>query len=314
MTEKQKTEEYVYLAPDFVAAEDAKVSVRSHAFNYGTSVFEGIRGYWNEDDGDLYIFRLIDHLERLKRSGKILRIELPGDVPWMIGVCRDLIIRNKFHEDIYLRPIAYKGVPSSLGVTLVDAPDHFLIYSFPLGEYLPRERALNVCVSPWQRISDNAAPARGKIGGTYINPALAKTDAVLQGYDECIMLTSQGTVAEGSTENVFLICDGELITPPVTEDILVGITRNTIIELAQVELGLKVTERIVDRSELYTSDEVFFCGTGAEVASIGDIDFRQVGDGEIGPITRQIQEIYRTVARGEVAKYKEWCISVYNAE
>lgn len=314
MTEKQKTEEYVYLAPDFVAAEDAKVSVRSHAFNYGTSVFEGIRGYWNEDDGDLYIFRLIDHLERLKRSGKILRIELPGDVPWMIGVCRDLIIRNKFREDIYLRPIAYKGVPSSLGVTLVDAPDHFLIYSFPLGEYLPRERALNVCVSSWQRISDNAAPARGKIGGTYINPALAKTDAVLQGYDECIMLTSQGTVAEGSTENVFLICDGELITPPVTEDILVGITRNTIIELAQAELGLKVTERIVDRSELYTSDEVFFCGTGAEVASIGDIDFRQVGDGGIGPITRQIQEIYRTVTRGKVAKYRKWCISVYNAE
>ena len=313
MVKKQATEGYVYLAPDFVPAEDAKVSVRSHAFNYGTSVFEGIRGYWNEDDGDLYIFRLIDHLERLKRSAKILRIELPGDVSWLAGVFRELVIKNKFREDIYLRPIGYKGIPDSLGVTLVEAPDHFLIYSFPLGEYLPRERALKVCVSSWQRISDNAAPARGKIGGTYINPALAKTDAVLQGFDECIMLTAQGTVAEGSTENVFLICGGELITPTVTEDILVGITRNTIIELAQIELGLTVTERIVDRSELYTSDEVFLCGTGAEVASIGEIDFRQIGDGGIGPITRQIQKIYREISRGMVDKYKNWCIPVYNA-
>ncbi|MFH1636407.1 MAG: branched-chain amino acid transaminase [Chloroflexota bacterium] len=305
---------YVFMAPDFVPPEDAKVSVMSHAFNYGTSVFEGIRGYWNDDDEELYMFRLIEHLQRLERSSRIIRIKLLDDVPTLLGYCLDLVRRNEFHEDIYLRPVAYKGVPNGLGVTLTNAPDHFLIYSFPLGEYLPRERPLRACVSPWQRISDNAAPARGKIGGVYINSALAKTDAVAQGFDECIMLTSDGHVSEGSTENIFLVNDRELVTPSVTDDILVGITRNTVIELARTELELKVTERVVDRSELYIADEIFFCGTGAEISGVGEIDGRPIGDGGVGPLTSQIQELYRKVTRGVLEKYKQWCVPVYNKD
>jgi len=303
--------EYVYMAPDFVRAEEAAVSIWSHGFNYGTSVFEGIRGYWNASEGELYIFRLPEHLDRLRRSGRILGIKLPGDVPELTEFCCELVRRNRFQEDVYLRPVAYKGVPPELGVTLTHAPDHFLIYGFPLGEYLSRDRALRVCISSWQRISDNAAPARGKIGGTYVNPALAKTDAVERGFDECIMLTAQGTVAEGSTENLFLVQGGELITPSVTEDILVGITRDTIIELAESAMELKVTERIVDRSELYVADECFFCGTGAEVSGIGEIDGRQIGDGGVGPVTRQIQGLYRKVVRGTLEKYRRWCTPAY---
>jgi branched-chain amino acid aminotransferase len=313
MNGQKQSVEYVYMAPDFVPSEEAKVSVRSHGFNYGTSVFEGIRGYWNDDEKELYIFRLFDHMERLNRSSRILLMNLPGSVPELVEKCKELVRRNQYRQDIYLRPIAYKGIPERLGVTLTNAPDHFLIYSFPLGEYLPRERALRVCVSPWQRISDNAAPARGKIGGVYINSALAKTDAVAQGFDECILLTVLGTVSEGSTENIFLLYDQELVTPAVTEDILVGITRNTIMELARNEMGLKVTERVVDRSELYVADEVFFCGTGAEVSGIGQIDGRHIGDGGLGPITRNIQDLYRSVARGQVEKYKPWCVPAYGS-
>ncbi len=304
---------YLYMAPDFVSMEEAKVSVETFSFIHGMNVFEGIRGYWNGTVSELYIFRLSDHLERLRRSGRIMRIELPADTATLIEVFRGLVKRNEYREDIYFRPIAYKGVPRQLGVTLTDAPDHFLILSFPLGKYLATQRPLRVCVSSWQRIPDNAAPARGKIGGAYINSALAKTDAVEQGFDECIMLTGQGTVAEGSTENLFLVYGGDLITPPVTEDILVGITRTTVMELARRELGLKVVERIVDRSELYIADECFFCGTGAEIAGIGEIDGRPIGDGEMGPITGQLQKLYLGAVRGEIERYLHWCTPVYKS-
>ena len=302
---------YVLIESDFVPEEEAKVSVLSHTFNYGTSVFEGVRGYWDKSTKQMYIFRLIEHLERLNRSARLLRIQLPGDTETLVGYCKELVRRNGYQQDIYIRPIAYKGVPCRLGVTLTDAPDHFLIYSMPIEKYLATERPLRVCVSSWQRIPDNAAPARGKIGGTYINAALAKTDAIEQGFDECIMLTREGTVAEGSTENLFLVKDGSLITPSTTEDILVGITRDTVIHAAECDLGLTVKERVVDRSEIYEADECFFCGTAAEIAGIGEVDGRKIGEGKIGPITKTLMNLFSQIVRARLERYRDWCIPVY---
>lgn len=295
----------------YVPMNEATISVRTMAFNSGWSVFEGIRAYWNEEEEQLFVFRLPEHLDRLRRSAKIIRIEMPGTTDDLVERCRELMARNGFREDSYLRPIAYKGMPTRLGVNLFDAEDEFLAYCFPQGRYLPTERTLSVGVSSWVRIQDNAAPARAKIGGTYINPALAKTDSIVQGYDEALMLTHEGTVAEGTTSNLFVVVDGELITPPSTEDILVGITRSTIMHIAEEEFGLKVRERVIDRSELYNVDEAFLCGTGAEVASIGKIDGREVADGKVGPITRQLRAYYEDMVKGKVAKYRHWCTPVY---
>ena len=304
----------VLMGDRYVPMSEATISVRTMAFNSGWSVFEGIRAYWNEEEEQLLVFRLPEHLDRLRRSAKILRIEMPGTTEDLVERCRELMARNELREDSYLRPIAYKGLPTKLGVNLLDAEDEFLAYCFPQGRYLPTERTLHVGVSSWVRIQDNAAPARAKIGGSYVNPALAKTDGLLQGFDESLMLTSEGTVAEGTTSNLFVVVDGELITPPSTEDILVGITRGTIMQLAQEEFGITVRERVIDRSELYNVDEAFLCGTGAEIASIGKVDGREIGDGRMGPITRQLRELYEQIVKGKVAKYRHWCTPVYPTE
>ena len=292
-------------------AEDVTIDIRSQGFNYGASVFEGIRAYWSDREKQLFVFRIDAHLGRLRRSGATLGMSLPDDVGKVSELLCDLIRRNEFRQDVYIRPIVYKGVPTSLGISLADAPDEFVAYAFPLGEYLPRERPLRVCVSSWERISDNAVPARCKIGGSYINPALAKTDAIAMGFDECLMLTRDGSVAEGTTSNLFLVVDGELVTPASTEDILVGITRNSVIRLAGQELGLVVEERQVDRSELYQATEAFLCGTGAEIASIGEIDGRPIGDGGVGSITGRLRELYVQAVVGRLDGYHGWLTPVY---
>jgi branched-chain amino acid aminotransferase len=301
---------YVYMHPAFVPEAEAKVSVRAHAFNYGTSVFEGIRAYWCEEEGRLLIFRAAEHFQRLARSARVLQIALPLDEKGLIEVARELLRRNGYRHDAYVRPIAYKGVPHRLGVALTDAADEFCMYAFPLDQYLETYRPLRVRVASWQRIPDNAAPARCKIGGTYVNPALAKTEALANGYDECVMLGGGGTVAEGSTENLFLVGEGLLVTPPVSEDILVGITRQTVMALARAELGVATLERPVARSELYQADEIFLCGTGAEIAGVGEVDGRPVGDGRVGRITASLQQLYQAVVRGRRLEYRHWCTEV----
>jgi branched-chain amino acid aminotransferase len=301
----------VLVGEEFVPADQASIDYRAQGFSYGASVFEGIRGYWSDVEGQLYIFRLDEHLHRLRMSAKMLHLGELWPVPELAERICELVRRNDLHEDIYIRPIAYKGVPENLGIVLSNTPNEFLAYTFPQGEYLSRDRSLKVITSSWTRISDNAAPARAKIGGTYINPALAKTDAVNQGADECLMLNNSGAVAEGSTSNLFLVTAGELITPASTEDILVGITRRTLMTLAADELNLQVRERVVDRSELYQADEIFLCGTGAEVAVVGEVDGRRVGSGRAGEVTRALQDVYRRTVRGSEDKYKEWLTPVY---
>lgn len=296
----------------FVQSKDCWIDPRSQGFNYGFSVFEGIRAYWSEASGQLNYFRLDDHLRRLERSARVLHLSLPCAVEPLAGLLCELARRNGYRRDMYLRTICYKGVPTQLGVTFTDAPDEFLAYSFPQGEYLARSRAIRVLTSSWTRIADTAAPARAKIGGTYVNPGLGKTDAVRAGFDECLMLNARGLVAEGSTSNVFAVVDDQLVTPRAADDILVGITRATVIELAR-EAGIDVVERAVSRSELLQASEVMLVGTGAEICGVGEIDGRTIGTSEIGPVTADLAARYREIVTGAATGYERWLTGVWEA-
>ncbi len=296
---------------EFIPAERGVISVRTHGFAYGTGCFEGIRGYWNEEKQEVYLFRLREHYERLLRSCKILRIQLPHSVDDLVRISIELIQRNEQKEDVYLRPVAYKG-DEVIGVRLHNLHDHYILTSEPMGNYV-EIGGLRCNISSWRRIDDNAIPARAKIIGSYVNAAFAKTEAMQNGFDEAIMLTSEGHVSEGSAENIFVLINGELVTPPPSENILLGITRDTVIKLAQREFGLITRERQIDRTELYVADEVFLCGTGAQVAPVIEIDHNPVGNGAVGPISQRLQDLYFDVVRGKHPDYsKQWCTPVYS--
>ncbi len=301
---------FAFFGGEFVPIEQAQVSIMTHAFNYGTGCFEGIRAYWSKEEEQLLVFRLAEHYQRLHRSVHILRIALPYSVEQLGELTLELLRREGYRQDTYIRPLAYKS-SELVGVRLHDLEDSFAVFALPFGRYVEKEEGADVVVSSWRRNADNAIPARAKITGAYVNSALAKTDAVLSGCDEAIVLNQNGHVSEGSAENLFLVRDGKLITPPVTENILEGITRATIIQLARKELGLETVERPIDRSELYVADEMFFCGTGVQVAAITTVDRRLVGDGKMGPIVKQIRDLYFDVVRGRAPRYRHWCTPVY---
>jgi branched-chain amino acid aminotransferase len=299
-----------FLNGEFLPAEQGVISVRTHGFAYGTGCFEGIRGYWNKQDQQVYLFRLREHYERLQRSCNVLQISLPYTVDELIEISQELVRRNGQRQDVYLRPVAYKG-DIALGVRLHDIKDSFLITSEPVGDYVDTS-GLRCGVSSWRRIDDNAIPARAKICGAYVNSALAKSEAMQNGFDEAIMLTNEGKVSEGSAENIFLGMNGEFVTPAATENILVGITRDTVIQLARREFNRITRERQVDRTELYVADEIFLCGTGAQIAPVISVDHRPVGTGKVGSITQQLQAVYFDVVRGKRPEYRdEWCTPVY---
>ncbi|MBV8694507.1 MAG: branched-chain amino acid transaminase [Ktedonobacteraceae bacterium] len=299
-----------FMNSKFLSAEQGFISVRTHGFAYGTGCFEGIRGYWNERDQQVYLFRAREHYERLVHSCKILQIALPYSIDQLIDISTELVRRNGQKEDVYIRPVAYKS-SLALGVRLHDVEDSFILTSEPQGDYVST-RGLRCCVSSWRRIDDNAIPARAKVIGSYINAALAKSEAIQNGFDEAIMLTSEGHVSEGSAENIFLVMNGEFITPSPSENILLGITRDSVMRLGQRELAYITHERQVDRTELYVADEVFLCGTGAQIAPVISVDQRPVGNGEIGTVGRRLQELYFNVVRGNIAEYREqWCTPVY---
>ena len=301
---------FAFFGGEFVPIEQAQVSIMTHAFNYGTGCFEGIRAYWSKEEEQLLVFRLAEHYRRLHRSVHILRIALPYSVEQLGELTLELLRREGYRQDTYIRPLAYKS-SELIGVRLHNLEDSFAVFALPFGRYVEKEEGADVIVSSWRRNADNAIPARAKITGAYVNSALAKTDAVLSGCDEAIVLNQNGHVSEGSAENLFLVRDGKLITPPVTENILEGITRATIIQLARKELALETVERPIDRSELYVADEMFFCGTGVQVAAIVTVDRRPVGDGKMGPIVKQIRDLYFDVVRGRAPRYRHWCTPVY---
>jgi branched-chain amino acid aminotransferase len=302
--------QYAFFDGKFVRIEEAKVSIMTHALNYGTGCFEGIRAYWNDAEQQLYIFRMAEHYARLHNSCRILLIDLPYAIEQLGDLTVELLRREGFREDTYIRPLAYKS-QEGIGVRLKGVTDTFSMFAMPFGKYIEKEEGARACVSSWRRIYDTALPARAKCTGAYINSALCKTEAEMNGFDEAIVLTRGGSVSEGSAENFFMVRDGILITPGVTSDILEGITRQTVMQLARDELHIPVLERTIDRTELYVCDEAFFCGTGVQVVAIASIDQRPVGTGRIGPITKQLREMYFDIVRGKVPKYKNWCTPVY---
>jgi branched-chain amino acid aminotransferase len=301
---------YLFMNGKFVPAEQGVISVRTHAFAYGTACFEGIRGYWNKDDQQIYLFRMREHYERLLRSSKVLQMSLPYTIDELMEISLELIRLNGQKQDVYLRPVAYKNA-QIIGVRLHDVTNDFMLTAEPMGDYVAIG-GLRCGVSSWRRIDDNAIPARAKICGAYVNSAFAKSEAIQNGFDEAIMLTNEGHVSEGSAENIFLVDGDALVTPSPSENILLGITRDTVMKLAQRELGYVTYERQIDRTELYNADEVFLCGTGAQIAPVIEIDRRPVGTGEVGPISQKLQDIYFDVVRGKHPDYKEqWCTPVY---
>ena len=301
-----------YFQGNYVALGDARISIMTHAFLYGTGVFEGIRAYWNPDEKQLYALRVKEHIVRLRNSSKImLMAEIPS-VDKFTQIVLEVLRRNHFTEDAYCRPSVYKST-EAIGVKLHGLTHDFYVLAIPMGDYIDTEKGISTGTVSWRRTSDVSMPSRSKITGSYVNPAFSKSEAMLNGFEEAIVLTAEGHVAEGSAENLFMVRDRILYTPSVSEDILEGITRAGIIEIAG-HLGITVRERQIDRSELYIADEVFLCGTGAQVSPVSSVDHRPVGDGHVGPIAKLIGKTYFDAVRGRLPAFRHWVTPVYKSE
>jgi branched-chain amino acid aminotransferase len=292
---------WAYFEGALVPFEQATVSVATHALNYGSGIFEGIRAY-RQHDGGLAVLFAREHYQRFLRNGRLLRAMVHETADDLVGITTELLARHGVAEDIYIRPLLYKA-SRSIRLQLSGLDDRIAIYAFPMGNYVPTD-GLNVSISAWQRVNDNAVPARGKVTGSYINACMAVEDAHAGGFQETILLASDGHVAEASSANVFIVRDGEVATPPVADDVLPGITRQAVIRIAR-DAGYPVAERTIDRTELYLADEVFFTGTGAQVAPVASIDGRPVGDGPT-PVTADLQRRYFAVVRGQDERYADW--------
>ncbi len=300
---------YAFFHNEFVPLAEAKIGVMTHALHYGTALFEGIRGNWNSEQKQIYIFRLEEHYKRLLDGCRVLKIDLPYTIDKLRRITVELVERCGFEEDIYIRPLAYKS-SEALGVRLHDLDCDFLVFAIPWGRYLDVDKA-RCTISSWRRPDANVIPPQVKITGVYVNNAFAKTEAIENDFDEAIMLSPDGHISEGTGENLFLVIDGKLVTPASYNSILVGITRNTVMELARNELGIETVERQIDRSELYTAEECFLTGTAAHITPVAEVDRRQISDGEIGEITEKLQQIYSDVIRGNNPKYLSWCTPAY---
>lgn len=301
---------YTYFKGKIVPFSEAKIGIMTHAFNYGTAVFEGIRAYWNAGKEQMFILKLREHYERLQRSALSLNIGLAHSLEKMGEITVELAKKNGYKEDIYIRPIAYKS-QEKIGLGLTGIDDDFCIYIAPFGAYLDISKGIKVCISSWRRIGAESLPLGSKINGAYVNSSLAKAEAVGKGYDEAILLSSDGTVAEGSGENLFILKGGKLLTPPLTEIILPGITRLAVMELAEKEMQVETIERHIQKEELFSADEMFFCGTGAQISPITNVDGKKIGKGIVGPITKKLQEIYFSAVKGDNPKYSDWLTPVY---
>ncbi len=302
----------VYFGGQYIALREARIGILTHALHYGTGVFEGLRAHWDEAAQELFLLRPMEHYQRWKQNCGILRIDVSASPEELCAITVELMRRNNLKTNVYVRPIAYKSA-ERVGVS-PDDQDAWAIIALPFGDYLHAEHGIHAGVSSWWRIDDNAIPARAKICGAYVNSALASDEARRDGFDEAILLNQSGHVAEGSTCNIFMVRKGKLITPSVTENVLEGITRDSVIELAQQELGLQVVERPIDRSELCICDELFLTGTAVGMAPVVRVDHRPVKDAEIGPLTRQMQQLYFDATRGHLSAYRKWLLPVYHAQ
>jgi branched-chain amino acid aminotransferase len=301
-----------YFNGAFVPLRDATVNVATHALHYGTGCFEGIRAYWVEEGsrGQLYVLKLPEHVNRFFQSCAMIHIQPPFGQEDFCAIILELLRVNHYQTDVYIRPIAFKS-SQTIKLTLSSLEDSVAVYAFPFGHYAHREGGLRVCLSPWRRIDDNAIPTRAKLCGSYVNAALASDEAVRAGYDEALMLGPDGCLAEASSANVFLVRRGRLVTPAVSASILEGITRDAVIELARRELAIAVEERPIARSEVYTADELFLCGTGVQIEPVASVDGRPIGRGQPGPVTTALQDLYADAVRGRLPDYTSWCTPVY---
>ncbi len=304
-----RTEGIAYHEKEFRSMKDCSIHIATHAFQYGTMVIGGIRAYYNTHKKELYVFRLQEHFQRLARSAHIMQMRLPYTEEEMMQILLELARRNQAKKNSYFRPCIYKSA-LELSPRLHDVEDSFSLYMIPLDDYLDTTRGLKVVTSTWRRIDENAVPARVKSSGTYINSALAKSEALQNGYDEAIFLDTRGFVSEGSAENIFIVRDGVLITPPLSAGVLEGITRRSLIEIAR-DLSIPVVERDIARGELYIADEMFLCGTGAQVAWVAELDRREIGRGAIGKITARLRHVFLQAVKGEEKHYYKWLSPVY---
>lgn len=303
-------EGYAYFEGRVVPMSEAKVSIATHALHYGTACFEGIRGYWNADHQQLYLLKLREHYERMANSWNALRMRPKESVDDLCRITVELVRQHAFRQDVYVRPITYKAA-RTIKLTLSSLEDSTAIYTFAMGNYLDISTGLSVCTSSWRRANSNAMPVRAKVTGAYINSSLAIDDASAAGFDEAIMLTDDGTVSEASSCNLFILRNGRIATPALSEDILEGITRNALIDMIRDEFGLTVEERRIDRTELYAATEIFLCGTGVQVSPVSSVDRRLVRDGKPGPFSMKLQALYLSACRGENEKYRDWVTPVY---
>ena len=300
-----------YFQGGYVPMRDAKISIMTHAFMYGTAVFEGIRAYWNEDQGRLYGLFLREHAERIRHSCRIMLMEPVPPVDELVAIMVEVVRRNGFREDVYVRPSFYKST-RAIGVRLHHLEHDLCVVAVPFGNYIETEKGIRVMTSSWRRNADEALPARGKITGGYVNMAFQKSEAEMNGFDEAIVLTAGGHASEASAANLFVVRDGIVLTPPVYDDILEGITRTAMIDLCRAE-GLPVEVRSIDRSELYIADEIFLCGTGVQVSPVIEVDHRPVGSGAVGPIARAISERYFEAVRGRLPQFSHWLTPIGKA-
>jgi branched-chain amino acid aminotransferase len=303
-------EGFAYFEGHIVPMSEAKVSIATHALHYGTACFEGIRGYWNADHQQLYLLKLREHYERMANSWNTLRMHPKESVDDLCRITVELVRQHAYRQDVYVRPITYKSA-RTIKLTLSSLEDSTAVYTFAMGNYLDISTGLSVCTSSWRRANSNAMPVRAKVTGAYINSSLAIDDASAAGFDEAIMLTHDGTVSEASSCNLFILRNGRLATPALSEDILEGITRNALIDMIREEFGMTVEERRIDRTELYAATEIFMCGTGVQVSPVSSVDRRPVGSGKPGPFSMKLQALYLSACRSENEKYRDWVTPVY---
>jgi branched-chain amino acid aminotransferase len=301
---------WVFHDGEFGRYHDVKLGLMTHALHYGTGVFEGIRAYWNPKQEQLHLLQPAAHYERLRRSANVMRMTLPHSTEELVNFTLELLRRNEFKSDVYVRPLLYTA-SEEVGVRLHNLEYGFFIYATPFGNYVEIEGGIRCMVSSWRRVPDQSLPARAKVTGSYAQSALAKSEAIESGFDEAIVLTVDGHVSEGSAENLFMVKDGAFITPPVSDDILEGVTRMLLMRVIREELKMPLIERSIDRTELYTCEELLLCGTGAQVSPVVEVDRRKVGDGKVGELTQELQSIYFEAVRGESSKHKDWSLPVY---
>jgi branched-chain amino acid aminotransferase len=300
---------HAFFEGKIVPLSEAKINIATHGFLYGTDVFSGMRAYWNEEKGRLFVFRPYDHYHRLLNSARMMAMNIPYDEAGLIQITLDLLRTDNWQEDIYLRPTIYKA-DMGIGVRLHDLRDEFSMFVMAFEKYVKNDAGAHLTFSSWRRIDDNVIPARGKIAGAYANSALIKTDANRAGFDEAIVLDSNGHVSEGSAMNIFMLRDGVLVTPPSTDNILEGITRRSVMELARNELGLEVVERSIDRTEVFIAEELFMTGTAAQIVAATKVDYRPIGSGVMGPVTAKLRALFDNVVRAKHPKYKDWNLEV----